>query len=255
MSMRRLKWLQAGCAAVMLTLSVSVTALAVPQLVTAQTSAGRDDAYWSWPEEWRYTQADLELVRDCGAAGYEDLTLAEFDRRAADWDDEVSFHRMEDALGRLRRSYPESGEYYGFIHGTLLASFRECSAKHYGGKCDRVTPYYADEAVRTRTADVFGDAYTVFEAEAGYILNYRVEDEEKTRVADRDKLLTDYRAAVQAFLDGKTEQQLLDEKTMEKALEAELKRLNKVVAVQGITLTGTGMDYYWVDGYEDNGLG
>lgn len=238
----------------MLALSVSVTALAVPQLVTAQAGAGKDSSYWDIPKEWRYTQADLQLVKDCKPAGYEALTLAEFDRKVADWDDETAFHRMEEALTRLRRSYPETGEYHGFIHGTLLASFRECSAKHYGGKCDRVTPYYADEAVRIRTADVFGDVYTVFEAEAGYILNYRVADETKTTVADRDRLLADYRGAVQAFLDGKTEKQLLDEKAMEKAFEAELKRLDKVVAAEGITITGTTMDYYWVDGYEDNGI-
>lgn len=254
MNMRKLNWVQAGCAAVMLTLSVSVTALAVPQLVTAQSSARQDAAYWNWPEEWRYTQADVQLVQDSQADGYEALTLAVFNRRVADWENETAFHRMEEALGRLRRSYPENGALYGFLHGTLLASFRECSARHYGGQCDRVTPYCADEAVRTRTADVFGDAYTVFEAEAGYILNYRVADETKTTVADRDKLLADYRAAVQTFLDGKTEKQLLDQEAMEKALEAELKRLDKRIGVQGIALTGTEMDYYWADGYEDNGV-
>lgn len=242
--------LQAVCAALVLTVSVGVTALAVPQLVTA-TENGKGA---QWPKEWQYTQADLSLVTELKTANYGTLSLAEFDGQVADWDDETAFHRMEEALGRLRRSYPEEGTEYDFIHRTLTASFRECSVKHYGGKCDRVTPYYYDDAARVRTADVFGDAYTVFEAQADYLLNYRVTDETKTTVAQRDKLLSDYRAAVQAFLAGKTEKQLLDDKAMETALKAEFKRLDGVIKTAGITLTGTELDYYYCDGYEDNGI-
>ncbi len=247
--MKKCMRIQAVCAALVLTVSVSVTALAVPQLVTAKDNGNG----YSFPKEWQYTQADLQLVQGLKTANYAGLSLAEFDRKAADWDDETAFHRMEEALGRLRHSYPEDGELYGFIDRTLLASFRESSAKHYGGKCDRVTPYFYDQAVRVRTADVYGDTYDVFEADAGYVLSYRVTDETKTTVAQRDKLLDDYQAAVKAFLAGKTEKQLLDEDAMEKALKAELKRLDKTIKADGIVLDATELDYYWCDGYEDNG--
>ena len=59
---------------------------------------------------------------------------------------------------------------------------------------------------------------------------------------------------MRAFLVGKTEKQLLDEETMEKALEAELKRLDKAIKADGIVLDATELDYYWCDGYEDNGI-
>lgn len=207
-------------------------------------------ASYTGPAQWKYTPADEKLVQELKKLDYETMSLAEFDRKLADWEDETHFHQGEEAMERLRHSYPDDSEDSDFVRRTLQVSFRESAAKHYGGTCDRVTPYCSDEAVRVRQEDVFGDAYTVFTAEAGYVLNYRVQDESKTTVAQRDGLLNDYRAAVQAFLDGKTERQLLDDKAMEKALGAELKRLDQKFSSEALSLVGTELDYYWADGPE-----
>ena len=197
---------------------------------------------------WKYTSAEEQFIEELKNMDRSTMSLREFDRKVADWEDETHFHKSEEALERLRHSYPDDKEDSDFVQRTLQASFRESAAKHYGGTCDRVTPFCSDEAVRVRQEDVFGDAYTVFTAEAGYVLHYRVQDESKTTVAQRDGLLNDYRAAVQVFLDGKTEKQLLDQEAMEKALQAELKRLDRKFSTDALPLSDTELDYYWADG-------
>lgn len=49
-------------------------------------------------------------------------------------------------------------------------------------------------------------------------------------------------------MDGKTEKQLLDQEAMEKALQAELKRLDRKFSTDALPLSDTELDYYWADG-------
>lgn len=249
--MRPWSWLQRACGILTLAFALTLTAMAVPQLaVTDPAPNASDPEEKSWPEECQYTPADRALFLACRTEEYETLSLAEFDRRVADWEDEEAFHRMEEALKRLRVSYPEAGEGWAFLQGPLTTAFQACEARHYGGYCHRIRPCRADQAVRVRTGDVFGDEYTVFQAEAGYTLYYRAGDDAAVTVAQREKLLADYRAAVQTFLEGKTERQLLDQTAMEQALKTELARLDKAMAPEGFTLTGTELDYYYSYGPE-----
>lgn len=69
-----------------------------------------------------------------------------------------------------------------FVLGTLAAAMGACSARHYGGYCTQITPAYADAAAYTRSEDVFGDSYVVYEASASYTIRYQMPDESRLTV-------------------------------------------------------------------------
>ena len=147
-----------------------------------------------------YTQADLDEALALRTEGYEAQSVAAFDRALADWTNEAAFHAREERIRRLLCSYEEDGPEAEFVLGTLAAAMGACSARHYGGYCTQITPAYADAAAYTRSEDVFGDSYVVYEASASYTIRYQMPDESMLTVGERDRILTRYRDAVQAFL-------------------------------------------------------
>ena len=182
--------------------------------------------------------------------GYEAQSVAAFDRALADWTNEAAFHAREERIRRLLCSYEEDGPEAEFVLGTLAAAMGACSARHYGGYCTQITPAYADAAAYTRSEDVFGDSYVVYEASASYTIRYQMPDESRLTVGERDRILTRYRDAVQAFLDGKTEDELSKEEAMTRALKRELKRLDQSLSTQWMALEGTRLNDYFAYGPE-----
>ena len=182
--------------------------------------------------------------------GYEAQSVAAFDRALADWTNEAAFHAREERIRRLLCSYEEDGPEAEFVLGTLAAAMGACSARHYGGYCTQITPAYTDAAAYTRSEDVFGDSYVVYEASASYTIRYQMPDESMLTVGERDRILTSYRDAVQAFLDGKTEDELSKEEAMTRALKRELKRLDQSLSTQWMALEGTRLDDYFAYGPE-----
>ena len=157
--------------------------------------------YTPWPlSPEPYTQADLDEALALRTEGYEAQSVAAFDRALADWTNEAAFHAREERIRRLLCSYEEDGPEAEFVLGTLAAAMGACSARHYGGYCTQITPAYADAAAYTRSEDVFGDSYVVYEASASYTIRYQMPDESMLTVGERDRILTRYRDAVQAFL-------------------------------------------------------
>lgn len=197
-----------------------------------------------------YTQADLDEALALRTEGYEAQSVAAFDRALADWTNEAAFHAREERIRRLLCSYEEDGPEAEFVLGTLAAAMGACSARHYGGYCTQITPAYADAASYTRSEDVFGDSYVVYEASASYTIRYQMPDESRLTVGERDRILTRYRDAVQAFLDGKTEDELSKEEAMTRALKRELKRLDQSLSTQWMALEGTRLDDYFAYGPE-----
>ena len=157
--------------------------------------------YTPWPlSPEPYTQADLDEALALRTEGYEAQSVAAFDRALADWTNEAAFHAREERIRRLLCSYEEDGPEAEFVLGTLAAAMGACSARHYGGYCTQIAPAYADAAAYTRSEDVFGDSYVVYEASASYTIRYQMPDESMLTVGERDRILTSYRDAVQAFL-------------------------------------------------------
>ena len=207
--------------------------------------------YTPWPlSPEPYTQADLDEAMALRTEGYEAQSVAAFDRALADWTNEAAFHAREERIRRLLCSYEEDGPEAEFVLGTLAAAMGACSARHYGGYCTQITPAYTDAAAYTRSEDVFGDSYVVYEASASYTIRYQMPDESMLTVGERDRILTSYRDAVQAFLDGKTEDELSKEEAMTRALKRELKRLDQSLSTQWMALEGTRLDDYFAYGPE-----
>ena len=207
--------------------------------------------YTPWPlSPDPYTQADLDEALALRTEGYEAQSVAAFDRALADWTNEAAFHAREERIRRLLCSYEEDGPEAEFVLGTLAAAMGACSARHYGGYCTQITPAYADAAAYTRSEDVFGDSYVVYEASASYTIRYQMPDESRLTVGERDRILTRYRDAVQAFLDGKTEDELSKEEAMTRALKRELKRLDQSLSTQWMALEGTRLNDYFAYGPE-----
>ena len=173
--------------------------------------------YTPWPlSPEPYTQADLDEALALRTEGYEAQSVAAFDRALADWTNEAAFHAREERIRRLLCSYEEDGPEAEFVLGTLAAAMGACSARHYG-------------------------AYTI---------RYHMPDESMLTVGERDRILTSYRDAVQAFLDGKTEDELSKEEAMTRALKRELKRLDQSLSTQWMALEGTRLDDYFAYGPE-----
>ena len=150
--------------------------------------------YTPWPlSPEPYTQADLDEALALRTEGYEAQSVAAFDRALADWTNEAAFHAREERIRRLLCSYEEDGPEAEFVLGTLAAAMGACSDRHYGGYCTQITPAYADAAAYTRSEDVFGDSYVVYEASASYTIRYQMPDESRLTVGERDRILTRYR--------------------------------------------------------------
>lgn len=227
----------------------SIRALAAP--VSGRSGGSGSALAWSGgdaepaqPDKWQYTPEDLKLVESMQAEGWQERSVNDFAKALADWTGEDAFHNSEEAMERLERTYEEDGKYAQFLRRTLSASLGEAATRHYGGYCTRHRDSFYDGITKERQADVFGDSYTVFQVQADYRLCYTILDGDKLTVGERDRLLDAYREEVRKYLDGLTEAQLLDEKTMEKKLERYLEALDKKLSTDLIKLEGSNLAWY-----------
>ena len=248
-------WFAAGAGVVLLLALGAGAALAAPNPAptpspVVSTVPRVNDIASDYAKYWRYTQADYSAVAAVLTPGYEKLSVAEFSRRLLDPGSEDAFHAAEDRVSRLLHSYPAGQPSAAAIDTAVRAAYEEATTRHYGGSCSRMAPTYWGEAEWVLSADVFGDKVPVFTAEVYYSVKYRIADEEKLTVGERDKVLAAYSQAVQTYLNGRTEQELKAEKTMEAALSKELSRLDKALSTPALTLTGR-LDDYCADDFRE----
>lgn len=251
--MRARKIILRLCGVVLLLACASVLTFVIVRILTAPASSpvwngtifstGENDDS-EWKTRWQYTEADLETALSLKTENYADQSVEAFAKALADWTDEDVFHSREEAMGRLERTYDKEGQDAGFILYTLAASMGEASTRHYGGYCTSLTDSFYDTASWERYEDVFGDSYMVFQAQADYQIRYTILDGAKLTVGERDQILTAYREGVQTFLEGLSEKQLLNEASMKKKLERELKRLDGKLSTDLIKLEGSELNWY-----------
>ncbi len=250
--MRGRVWLRV-CGALLLLVCVStatwcaVRALRQPEQHLSPASAPPADG--APDHRWQYTQDDLDAALALKTESYSSRSVEDFARALADWTDEAAFHRREESLDRLERTYARDGADADFILRTLAASMGEAATRHYGGHCTSRTDSFSDGAVRQRYEDVFGDPYLVFQALASWRVCYTIPDGNALTVAERDRVLNDYRDGVYAFLDGLSEQQLSDQDAMERKLTRELARLDRSLSTTAMKLEGSELDWYDAYGY------
>lgn len=232
----------------------------LPSVGTVQDTvlSGEDEG---WEEEWKvdpetghhYTKAQYDLMAGLKTNGYEKQSIAQFNREL--WSklnaDEKSSQDMNDAMWRLYSELPTDDPLAQFVYYTCRASEEEYSVRLdevMTGK--RHDPEFKAKAKRTEYADVYGDTVQVGQAEVDYTFTYRILDQEKLTVADRDKFLTDITAGMQAFLDGQQAAEFKDEDALKKAAQAELDRLGNAGTTTAISYSAGTIEWVMADFYD-----
>ena len=100
--------------------------------------------------KWQYTPEDLKRVEALAAEGWESRSVHDFAKALADWSDEDAFHKGEEAMERLDRTYEEDGKHAQFLRRTLDASLGEAATWHYGGYCTRHRDSFYDSVTKER---------------------------------------------------------------------------------------------------------
>lgn len=215
------------------------------------------------PETGRYyTKAQYELIAALKTEGYEDQSIAAFNRAIyaalyPDGEDEREAIARMNAYELVLMDLPQEDPLAPFLLNTVQASLGEYQdrlSEVYSGT--RRDPSFTGHAGRTENADVFGDTVQVGYAQADYAFSYRILDQDNLTVRERDAFLQAILDGMQAWLDKQEARGLTDRKAMEKALQAELDRLGKAASTGEIEYTkGSVNDYYGEFYYEGGGFG
>lgn len=214
------------------------------------------------PETGRYyTKAQYELIANLKTEGYEDLSIAEFNRTiyAAlnDGTDEQETMALLHAYEMVLTDLPQEDPLAPFLLNTVqasLAEYQDRLSEVYSGK--QRDSSFTGHAERNETADVFGDTVSVGWAQVDYSFSYRILDQDNLTVQERDAFLQAILDGMQAWLDGQEAKSLTDQKAVEKALSEELDRLGKAASTAEIAYTkGNIGDYYGELYYEGGSYG
>lgn len=242
-----------GAAAVLLA-AVLAGCTPVPSGGQASVTAasGRGSHWSSWRSDQRkYTQADVDLALSFRTEGYEKQTVAEFNKKVLDWENEDAYHKTEESLQRLYASLPEDDANGGFIFRTLFNTWRECEKKHYNACSHNSSPWYDGWAKWETNGDVFGDQVLLAGAYADFSFNYKITDESKLTVGERDAILRGVETGMEEFLGRQDSKALGREESMKKALEGELKRLLKALDTPLSWDGELELDYSWMQPFGD----
>lgn len=211
--------------------------------------SGRSRYGW-WRSTNKYTKEDYEQILSWQAAGYENSSVAKFNRMVMDWEDEETFHKAEEVLRRVYSSLADTDPVADFVYGTLSNTWDECERKHYGVCQRQKNPWHSGEAFLETYGDVFGDKEFLSGGYADYSYDYRIPDEQNVTVAQRDSILKGVDEKMQAFLQKQTTEDLQKEEAMEKAADGELERILKALDGQLVWEGGKELSYYWDDVYD-----
>lgn len=201
--------------------------------------------YWRGPEEKKYTSADYQLLLSLQSEGYEQQTVAAFNKAVLNWEDEAAYHKAEGALERLWNTLPETDPAWSFLAGPVRTSWKECQKKHYNACAGNGAPWCDGWASVETHGDIYGDDVVLSGGYLNFDFNYQVEDEGSLTVAQRDAELKSISTGMQEFLEGQSKAALQDEEKLEKTLQTELERRLKAWS-GGLTWGGEGsVSYYY----------
>lgn len=212
------------------------------------------------PETGRYyTKAQYELIANLKTEGYEDLSIAEFNRTiyAAlnDGTGEQETMALLHAYEMVLTDLPQEDPLAPFLLNTVQASLAEYQDRLnevYSGK--QRDSSFTGHAERNETADVFGDTVSVGWAQVDYSFSYRILDQDNLTVRERDAFLQAILDGMQAWLDGQEAKSLTDQKAVEKALSEELDRLGKAASTAEIAYTKGNIGDYYGELYYEGGF-
>ena len=202
--------------------------------------------------EYAKSQYD-RLINAVAIENYEDMSIAEFNRKInAVFSSEEDF--MDTGLYTLYEvvmsMLPAGDPYEVYLCNTVNASLTEYSSRMdevYSGR--RTDPSFSSTAQITSEEDVFGDKVTVDFGMIDYRFTYRILDQDKLTVRERDQFLQDVMKGVQDYLESGNIS--ADEEKGEKEALEELKKIGKSASNEHIEFTGGEIDYFDIENKEE----
>jgi len=217
---------------------------------------------WGWtpekdPETGRYyTKKQYGMMEALQFEGYADLSIAEFNRKlnAALFGGDSHTEEVRWAYEAVLNDLPEDDPLAPFLRNTVQASITEYNAR-FNEVCSgkRTDPDFYGQISRTDTADVFGDRIEVGWTQASYQFTYRILDQDKLTVAERDAFLQAVLNGMQAYLDGRNAKTLGKREDMAADLLAELDRLGKAASTGEVEYTGGKIGDYYSESFFEEG--
>lgn len=193
-----------------------------------------------------YTQEQYHLLLDrLNCDGYERMSIAAFNRTvyAALSQDNLTW-----VYDEVANSLPDDDPSAGFLRNTVAASLNEYTARLdevYSG--EQVDPYFSGTAVYERKADVYGDEICVYQAQLDYSFTYRILNQDRLTVVERDQFLQAVMQGAQDYLDSHAS----DRSTSDSPSSAEVRDVQEALEAAGkaasnseIAFTGCSIWYY-----------
>lgn len=184
-----------------------------------------------------YTQAQYDrLLVALKPDGYARMSIADFNRsvnRALSGDEgnaEGLFWIYDQVLSGMPDDEPNAA----FLRNTVQASMNEYNARLsevYEGK--RTDPAFGASAQAVRTADIFGEEVIAGLCYADYGFTYRILDQDKLTVSERDDFLQQVMRAAQGFCE-----ECVDAPAGEAELKKALEAAGRAASNEKITFTG-----------------
>lgn len=249
------------CAAALAVLLSGCTAASDPPAPSSPAGAG--GSYHtgriyrgSLSDTKKYTQADYDFALSLRTDGYEQMSVADFNRKVMDWEDEDAYHKAEQSIQRLCWTLPDDDPNADFILNVLGHTWDECSTRHYNACARSQAPGHSSSACYERYGDIFGDKVLLARGCADYWFDYTLTAPDKLTVAQREAIFQKIDSDMGAFLGTKSEKELAGEDAMTKALLSQLKKVLSGLDNQQITTAESDLSYWWeepYDGYYDDG--
>lgn len=206
------------------------------------------------PEE-RYTQEQYDRIAALKTEGYEQTSIAAFNRTLfAAFQEEPFDGSLIEAWEFVSTGLPADDPLSPFVYYSVAASLNEYVTKLEAVYEGREAEYAFSGYVEYRqTADVFGERVEVGAAQADVTIRYRILDQDALTVGERDKFLMDIMTGMQNYLagvdlSGKHTQSGRDGSLDRAELEQELARVGNAAGTDNIVFSG-GSAEGWAYGY------
>lgn len=196
-----------------------------------------------------YTKKQYNMMETLRFEGYEDMSIAEFNRKLyAALNNDQRADNLWMAYEAVLTDLPDGDPLAPFLRNTVQASLEEYNSRLsevYTGK--QTDPDFSGQSSRTETADVFGDVIEVGWTQCAYRFTYRILDQDKLTVAERDAFLLSLLNGMQAYLDSRPVKSVSDRTAMAADLLSELDRLGQAASTGKIQYTGGKIEEYYAE--------
>lgn len=211
-----------------------------------------DKEYWDDPdypdvyedyEDYKpdYTKEQYDrLIAALTIPDYENMSISEFNRRVnAAFSEDSNNAELFAIYERVLSSIPEEDPNAAYLINTVQISMNEYQTRmsevYTGEKTDH--KYYG-EAMIVRMDEIFGDQITVYDGESTYCITYRILDQDRLTVIERDAFVQQISLAAQSILEG------MEISATEKEYTDALTAAGKRASTNKIEFTGCEIIYF-----------